>query len=170
MFVGVVMRRRRRLLVLWSAQNSARIWKSLYDFFETRWPPLPLSATIAPSSALQLASPTGVQCSMPFVRSMSVVQPDWPDICAQPKTTSPAKSSPSKRFIAISPSWVETSNSAADSLFRLDAGVAHDFAPGFDFLPYCTAEFQRFIRSCRESTRLPRTRRRRTSGDNRLRQ
>src|SRR5712671_1954146 len=96
------------LLVVWSAQNSARIWKSLYAFFETRKPPLPLSATMAPFSARQLASPMGFQFSRPDVPSISVIQPAsaWPEGCsAQPKKASPMTSSPvmaNKRFIAIS--------------------------------------------------------------------
>src|SRR5882724_151610 len=77
------------LFVVWSAQNSALIWKSLYEFFDTRYPPLPLSATMAPPSARQLASPTGLKFSIPESPSTRVVQPP-PDMLAQPKTPKPA--------------------------------------------------------------------------------
>jgi hypothetical protein len=63
MSLGSEMRMKIPLFVVWSAQNSARIWKSLYEFFDTSWPPLPLSATMAPSSARQLASPIRFQLS-----------------------------------------------------------------------------------------------------------
>jgi hypothetical protein len=33
MFLGSEMRMKMPLFVVWSAQNSARIWKSLYEFF-----------------------------------------------------------------------------------------------------------------------------------------
>src|SRR5580765_7631932 len=81
------------LLVVWSAQNSARIWKPLYELFDTRYPPLPLSATIAPSSALQLASPMGLKLSNPLLPSTRAVQLP-PDMLAQPKTAIPATNIP----------------------------------------------------------------------------
>src|SRR5256885_8767513 len=88
------------LFVVWSAQNSALIWKSVYEFFETRYPPLPLSATIAPSSALQLASPSGLKLSSPDVPSTSLVHPE-PDhgIYEQPAAANAITSSP-MRFIS----------------------------------------------------------------------
>ena len=63
------------LFALWSAQNSALSSKSLYVVLESRKPPVPLSATIAPPSARQLALPTRSKLSRPFSPSMSVVQP-----------------------------------------------------------------------------------------------
>ena len=63
------------LLVVASAQNSALSWKSLYELLDTRNPPLPRYATMAPSSGRQFASPTRFQFSRPFSPSISVVQP-----------------------------------------------------------------------------------------------
>jgi hypothetical protein len=61
---------------------SALIWKFLYEFLVTRWPPLPLSATSAPSSMRQLASPVLFQSPM-VLPSVSVTQPGpvWPTAC-----------------------------------------------------------------------------------------
>src|SRR5687767_14834668 len=63
------------LFALSAAQNSMRSWKSWYELFDSRKPPLPLSPTIAPSSARQLTSPTRWKFSRPLVPSSSVVQP-----------------------------------------------------------------------------------------------
>jgi DNA-binding transcriptional LysR family regulator len=57
MAVGSLHRMKMPLLASSSAQNSELIWKFLYEFLVTRRPPLPLSATSAPSSMRQLASP-----------------------------------------------------------------------------------------------------------------
>jgi len=63
------------LFALCAAQNSMRSSKSLYELFDSRKPPLPLSATIAPSSVRQLASPTLLKLSIPLSPSTRVVQP-----------------------------------------------------------------------------------------------
>src|SRR6185503_7518373 len=90
------------LLALWSAQNSARSSKSLYDFLLTRKPPLPLSATMAPPSARQFASPSRLKLSRPFSPSISVVQPPMlPGIIEQAATSVAA--SASVRFIGAPP-------------------------------------------------------------------
>src|SRR5512145_3220891 len=75
MVFGSAQRMKMPLFVVSSAQNSTRRSKSLYAFFDTRKPPLPLSATTAPPSARQLASPTRSKFSSPLSPSMSVVQP-----------------------------------------------------------------------------------------------
>src|SRR5688572_28521248 len=75
-FFGSWMRMKMPLFVPWSAQNSARSWKSLYAFLVSRWPPFAaLSATIAPPSARQFASPTRSKFSSPLSPSIRVVQP-----------------------------------------------------------------------------------------------
>src|SRR3981189_2186668 len=65
-----------------SPYHSALIWKFLYEFLVTRWPPLPLSATSAPSSMRQLASPVLFQSPM-VLPSVTVPQPGpvWPTAC-----------------------------------------------------------------------------------------
>src|SRR5262245_9044609 len=70
------------LLVSSSAQNSALIWKSLYDSLLTRYegsfPSVILSATSAPSFIAQLALPTSVQSPI-LVPSTNVIQPSCPE-------------------------------------------------------------------------------------------
>src|SRR5687767_7100837 len=101
------MRMKMPLFVVWSAQNSALIWKSLYEFFESRKPPLPLSATMTPSSERQLASPTCVQLfRLELEPSSSVTHPDSePDRPAHPTASTAMTSSPAviadQRFIVI---------------------------------------------------------------------
>src|SRR5688572_14811281 len=59
-------------------QNSARIWKSLYELWETRNAGSPLSllsATMAPSRARQLPPPMLIQLFRPPGPSISVSQP-----------------------------------------------------------------------------------------------
>src|SRR5678809_1065268 len=63
---------------------------------------------MAPSSALQLASPMRLKLSMPAVPSMSVVQPESDQgMYEQPKMPNAMASSPAgttnRRFIAVSP-------------------------------------------------------------------
>src|SRR3954471_15357437 len=70
------------LLASSSVQNSALIWKSLFESLLTRYErslPSSLSAASAPSFISQLALPTSVQS--PFLlESSSVTQPSlWPD-------------------------------------------------------------------------------------------
>src|SRR5512138_499852 len=92
------------LFALCAAQNSMRSWKSLYEPLDSRKPPLPLSATIAPSSARQFASPTGLKLSIPFSPSISVVQP-LPGIHAgieEQAVSSSAGAIPNERFMASS--------------------------------------------------------------------
>src|SRR4051812_11365887 len=96
------------LFVVVSAQNSARIWKSLYEFFETRYPPLPRSATTAPSSALQFASPIWFQFSRPLLPSISLVHPaSLPGIIEQPATANTnansAAAGKNRRLMAFPP-------------------------------------------------------------------
>src|SRR5581483_4697804 len=85
------------LLALSAAQNSMRISKSRYESLLIRKPPVPRSATIAPSSARQFASPTRWKFSRPLSPSMSVCQP-MPGRCnwahaATPATTAAAATS-----------------------------------------------------------------------------
>src|SRR3954451_48860 len=65
------------LLAFSSDQNSIRTCRSLYFSLLTRWPPLPLSATIAPSSTRQLASPAWVKPSR-LLPSNRVTKPSFP--------------------------------------------------------------------------------------------
>src|SRR3954467_11540422 len=113
------------LLVFLSAQNSAWIWKSLYEFFVTSRLLLSfaLSATIAPPSARQLASPTRLKFSSPFSPSMSVVQPIIPSSVVQP-TASTAAAKTINRFMSF-PLLVV--------LLGLDIGGLDDRPPFFDF-------------------------------------
>src|SRR3954464_1727868 len=106
-FFGSCARRKMPLLVFLSAQNSAWIWKSLYEFFVTSRLLLSfaLSATIAPPSARQLASPRRLKFSSPFSPSMSVVQPIIPSIVVQP-TASTAAAKTINRFMVGSLSWL----------------------------------------------------------------
>src|SRR5690348_12011639 len=63
---------------------------------------------MAPSSVLQLASPTRSQLSRPEAPSMSVVHPPPDDMLEQPKTASPATSKPIATicFIVLLPSAI----------------------------------------------------------------
>src|SRR5258705_10212452 len=94
MAVGSLHGMKMPLLASSSAQNSALIWKFLYEFLVTRWPPLPLSATNAPSSMRQLASPVLSQSPM-VLPSVSVTQPGpvWPTACGASEMAKPAASS-----------------------------------------------------------------------------
>src|SRR4051812_42634348 len=124
-FFGSCARRKMPLLVFLSAQNSAWIWKSLYEFFVTSRLLLSfaLSATIAPPSARQLASPRRVKFSSPFSPSMSVLRPITPSMVVQP-TASTAAAKTIKRFMFV-PSLVV--------LLGLDVGSLDDRPPFFDF-------------------------------------
>src|SRR5688572_33353743 len=99
------MRMKMPLFVPWSAQNSARIWKSLYAFLVTRWlVSFALSATIAPPSARQFASPTRSKFSSPLSPSMRVVQPlpGTHDGMEEHAASASAAAGTSKRFILFS--------------------------------------------------------------------
>src|SRR6266851_1429898 len=100
-------------------QNSDLIWKSPYEFFDTR-KPLPLSACTAPSASRQLALPIWFQLSR-LEPSNSVVHPASP--CAggqleQPKTAMPVTSNAAamidELFIAISSLGPKSGTDALD--------------------------------------------------------
>src|SRR5688572_33065676 len=98
------MRMKMPLFVPWSAQNSARIWKSLYAFLVTRWlVSFALSATIAPPSARQFASPTLSKFSSPLSPSISVVQPlpGIHDGMEEHAASASAAANADSRFIAL---------------------------------------------------------------------
>src|SRR6185295_10635720 len=100
------------LLVVTSDQNSALISKSLYDVFETRCPPLPLSATIAPPSARQLASPTRLKLSRPRSPSITETHPAEGSWCPHPATpsatTSGTAATAKNLFMVFLPLWLTT--------------------------------------------------------------
>src|SRR6267378_4425290 len=78
------------LLASASTQNSDLIWKSPYEFFDTR-KPLPLSACTAPSASRQLALPIWFQLSR-LEPSNSMVHPASPCVdgeLEQPRTVKP---------------------------------------------------------------------------------
>src|SRR6266513_1986801 len=95
------------LLALESTQNSDLIWKSAYEFFDTR-KPLPWSACTAPSASRQLALPIWFQLSR-LEPSNSVVHPESPcpdGELEQPRMVQPVTSNAAtvidEPFIAIS--------------------------------------------------------------------
>src|ERR1700741_1489808 len=87
------------LLAVVSTQNSALISRAPYDCLVTRYPPIPLSAWTAPSTIVQLASPTLVNASR-FLPPNSVVKPP-PPRCADSVIDVAATSiNTTKRFIS----------------------------------------------------------------------
>src|SRR6266851_8030086 len=116
-----------------STQNSDLIWKSPYEFFDTR-KPLPLSACTAPSASRQLALPIWFQLSR-LEPSNSVVHPASP--CAggqlkQPKTVKPIPSNPAtmidEPFIAISSLGPKSGTDALDYPSGSCSGWPHPVA------------------------------------------
>src|SRR5258708_1083227 len=102
-----------------STQNSARIWKSLYAFFDTR-KPLPLSAWTTPSASFQLASPIWFHWSR-LLPSNRTTQPAWPDDWLDcPRTATPSNSSPrmgtDQRFMLISSHYGDLPGFSLDCL------------------------------------------------------
>src|SRR5207302_2376563 len=127
---GSAQRRKMPLFALESTQNSDLIWKSAYEFFDTR-KPLPRSACTTPSASRQLALPIWFQWSR-LEPSNSVVHPVSP--CAggwleQPKTVKAIASNPAtmidELFIAISSLGPENRTGALDYPPESCAGWPH---------------------------------------------
>src|SRR5712691_2261139 len=136
--------------------------KFLYEFFVTRWPPLPLSATIAPSSTRQLASPVWVQPSKVFP-SNSWVQPGpaWLAACgANWMAAKDAPTSPKARANAR----VEASCMVISSLYADDIGCCASDGSRRDFQTTpptgarCTSIVEVFMPSWKPGRPRPRKR------------
>src|SRR5215831_7445879 len=99
---GLALRRKTPLFASSSTQNSARTWKSVYEFFDTRKPCFlsPLSAITAPSAILQFALPIAFQLSR-LDPSNSTVHPEPEDMDEQAPSASAASPMTSRDSLFI---------------------------------------------------------------------